>query len=458
MDNGKPVTTRSLLTTTVPAVIVSLILICFSACSVHSESWRKGTSFYHEGDYDQAVTYLEKAYKEKSSRELHLMLFQAKLNSYYQHVALARTYKEAGKKEEAIKEYRTSLAIFPNNTRLEEEMNAFIENRKSNDAKPFVSSIKPPVTLDIDSREKMSVKLNNTPITKIFKVVGKSYGVNFIFDKDFRDFVYSIDIEQIGFYDIVNQLCMVGGAEYRILDRTSVLIYPNTPFKKRSFSLKGVKVFYLSNIKADDAKKLLMSAFREHQLQLQEDTNLNSVIIKGDYTALLEVERFIASIDKRKSEVMIDVEVLEVTKNLIKAIGMDYGDSSTPLSKISAGHIVDTTDNNGNVTSSTVETTVKFSELKNTSFFLTVPSAALNFLQSDDKNRIMARPNLRGVDGEEIKFMVGDEVPVPNTLFQSSAAGGLQNVPVTPYRYRDVGVDVKLTPYVQLENEVTLSV
>jgi hypothetical protein len=89
---------------------------------------------------------------------------------------------------------------------------------------------------------------------------------------------------------------------------------------------------------------------------------------------------------------------------------------------------------------------------------LTIPSVALNVLETDSENKIIAKPNLRGVEGEEIKFMVGEELPVPNTQWQAQAAGGVENTPVTSYQYKNVGVDIRVTPFVHRNNDVTLRI
>ncbi|MGE5340400.1 MAG: tetratricopeptide repeat protein [Candidatus Omnitrophota bacterium] len=432
-------------------LMISLMLIVlWSGCSAPSVYQKEGLELYRSGDYDKAVEHFEKAFKDKPNNNSKVLLFRAKLNSYFNHMALARSYKQTNKKEEAIKEYKIALSLFPDNKKVSEELETYIAGKKE-ETVPFQSSVKPPISLKVDPNEKMNVKLKNTPITKIFTTVGKSFGVNFVFDKDFRDFVYSMEVDNIGFYDILAQLCMVAGADYRILDKASVMIYPDNTFKKRTFGLRGVKVFYLVNIKAEDAKKLLMAVFRESQILIQEDTNLNSLIVRGDYASLVEVDRFLNSIDKKKSEVMLDVQILEVTKTLIQALGVNYGagDPSTPLINGTAG----TVGSDGKIV-----TPANVNNLKNANFFITIPTAALSFLESDDKNRLIAKPNLRGVDGEEIKFMVGDEVPVPQTQFQAGAAGGVANVPVTTYQYKNVGVEVTVTPYVHKENEVSLKI
>ena len=431
--------------------IITLLLV--SGCAFQSIYLKEAKQLYDAGQYDKAVEYYEKALKEHPKRtEIKRQLFRAKLSSYYHHLMKARKYKELNKKEDAVNEYKIALRVFPENKRLQDELDLYLNKKKVKKEK-FVSTIKPPVTLKIDTKEKVSLKLtNSTPITKIFKMLGKSYKVNFIFDKDFRDFVYSFEIEDVGFYEVLNQLCMIANTRYRILDSSSILIYPNTTFKKRTLDLRGVKIFYLSNIDADNAKKLLMSVFRDQQIMVQENKDLNCVIVKASSNALVEVEKFLKHIDKQKSEVEIDIEILEVNRNLLNKIGVDYGLNPFNLSAGTVGV------NEEGEKEGTLNNVVNVIDLKNLNFFLTLPTAALNFLETDDNNKIIAKPNLRGIHGEVIKFMVGDEIPVPQTSYQAMAAGGVQNIPLTQYTYKNVGVEIQVTPFVHNNKEVTLNI
>lgn len=429
-------------------IIPVVIAVFTSGCSSTNFYKKEGMQLYRTGEYDKAVEYFEDAVnKHPGKGELKTLLFKAKLNYYYFHLARARKLRESGKKEDAIREYRMVLDVFPENKRISDELNSYITGQKKK-RPAFKSTIVPPVTLNLQTTEKITLNLKNKPITQIFKMVGKSYNVNFIFDKDFRDFVYTIEIENIGFYQILNQLCMVGNAEYRILDPASMLIYPATTFKKRTFGLRGVKVFYLANTAAEDAKKLVMTVFRDQQILAQEDKNLNSLIIKGDSSTLAEIEKFIYSIDKEKPEVEIDVEILELNRNLIRSLGADYG---TTLSTLSMGTV-----ESSDTGTSTVSNSLNVNDLGKTNFFITLPAAAINFLESDDSSRLISKPNLRGIDGEDIKFMVGDEIPIPQTQFQAGAAGGISNIPVTSYKYENVGVEVKITPTIHGSGDVTL--
>lgn len=427
-------------------MVVAVLLVFLAGCAGISAFQKEGLALYRSGQYDKAVEYYENALKAHPGKtELRTMLFKCKLGSYYYHLALARKSREQDKKEEAVREYNIALSIFPGNKRIKDELDTYVHGEKKKKT-PFISTITPPVNLKVDPTEKITLNLRNTPLKQIFKVLGKSTNVNFIFDKDFRDFVYTIEIEDIGFYEVLNQLCMVGGGQYRVLDPSSVLVYPDTTFKKRTFGLRGVKVFFLSNVKAEDAKKLVMTVFRDQQILAQEDKNLNTLIIKADDNTLRGIERFLYAIDKGKGEVEIDVEILELNRNLIQSIGADYG---TTLSTLSAGKLKD---------DGTLDNTLNVNDIGKTNFFMTLPSAALQFLETDDNTRILSKPNLRGVDGEEIEFSVGDDIPIPQTSFQAGAAGGFSNIPVTSYQYRSVGVEVKITPMVHRSREVTLEV
>jgi len=147
-----------------------------------------------------------------------------------------------------------------------------------------------------------------------------------------------------------------------------------------------------------------------------------------------------------KSEVEFDVEILEVNRTVLNKIGADFGNTFSSL-KIGKGA------DDGSISS-----TFNVNELKNSNFFLTLPTIAINILGSDDNSKIIAKPNLRGVNGEEIKFMVGDELPIPQTTFQSIAAGGIESSPVTSYMYKNVGVEIKLTPFIHRNGEVTVKI
>lgn len=420
-------------------------LLVLPSCLTTTSSVRQARELFKAGDYDQAREVLSRAAAANPrNAEIKTLLFRAQLNSYQRHLFLARAKRKIEDRQAAILEYQKAMAIFPGNTELQEEFAAYTNPQKAAKVEKTKPTVVPPVQLNIKKDEKVSLSLKNTPITNIFKSLGKSYNVNFIFDKDFRDFLHSLEIDNSTFFEILKVLCLVSNSQYRVLDPNTVIVYPDIFAKKKTFDLRGIKAFYLSNIKAEDARKMIQTVFRDEQLLIQEDPNLNALIVRADYNSLADIERFLVKIDKEKNEVEINVEILEINRSLINKLGADFG---TGVLGVAAGGL----DSDGKISS-----TLNFKDLGSTNFFLTIPSVAMNFLEGDSNNKILAKPNLRGIDGEEISFMVGDEVPVPETQFQAIAAGGINSSPVTTYRYRNVGVEIKITPFIHQNNEVTL--
>jgi general secretion pathway protein D len=97
---------------------------------------------------------------------------------------------------------------------------------------------------------------------------------------------------------------------------------------------------------------------------------------------------------------------------------------------------------------------IDFSKSEN--FQVALPGAAVLFLEADSDTKIISQPRLRGIDGEEIVYLVGDKIPIPRTTFTPIAAGGYAQQPLTSFEYQDVGIDVKITPTIHFEKEITL--
>jgi len=424
------------------------VLMLHSGCSLHKERIKQGLDYSRMQDYARAEAYftdLVRRFPQKT--EYRTLLLRVRMSRYYSHLYRARSLRRQGKENEAIREYRSAQAVFPGNQKLQDELDEYLGRGADEvSSQRFQSKIQPPVRLGVDAAEKVSLKLRSMPITRIFKALGKSFGVNFIFDKDFRDFVYSLDVEDVSFDQVLNQLCLVAAAKFRALDPSTVLIFSDTPYKNRAYALSGVKVFPLSSIKAEEAKKLVLSVFRESRPMVQEDAALNTLIVKADLVTLKEVEQFLSQVDKAKAEVELDVEILEVNRSLLQEIGAGFGNTLFELNMGTEGD------------SGSISSTFRLDRIKDTNFFLTVPSVAMNLLETSGDNRLIAKPNLRGIHGEEINFMVGDKIPIPQTQFQSFAAGGVNNTPVTTYRYENVGLEIKITPFVHQSDEVTLQI
>jgi general secretion pathway protein D len=91
-------------------------------------------------------------------------------------------------------------------------------------------------------------------------------------------------------------------------------------------------------------------------------------------------------------------------------------------------------------------------------FYSAVPTAIVKFLESDTNTKLVAKPQLRGAEGTKLTLKVGDQIPIISTSYLPIAGGGAGVNPLSSYQYKDVGVNIDMTPRVTLEGDILLDV
>lgn len=429
--------------------IVSIILV-LAGCSTFNQNYKRATEEASNKNWDEAIKYYEKAMLEDPGNAAYrLALTRAKILASYTHVFKARSLAAQGKKEEALAEYQKALSYDPNNRAVAVEAQLLTAKPQEAPESPDIK-IESPVTLKV-STQKLSLNFmhDRVKLKAIFQALGKHAQINILFDESFKDIPYSVDLTDRTFEQAINSLCLATKNFYRIIDESSLIIVPDLPAKRIQYELNAVKTFYLSNIRAEDLQASLMQILRSQfrAPQIMVDKNLNTITLR-DAPEVLELAGSLIKLwDKPRGEVVIDLEIMEVSRQKLKKFGLEldqylmglgYSGGENPpseggwfdLSKIDLG--------------------------KKANFQITMPTAFLNFLESDQDTKIIAQPRLRGIEGEEMSYLVGDKIPIPRTSFTPIAAGGVAQQPVTSFDYEDVGIDIKITPRIHYEGEITL--
>ena len=90
-------------------------------------------------------------------------------------------------------------------------------------------------------------------------------------------------------------------------------------------------------------------------------------------------------------------------------------------------------------------------------FYLAVPAAVRALPRDRFETKLIAKPQLRGTEGTKLTLNLGDEVPVPSTVFTPIADGRRRHVnPLTSFNYKPVGVNIEMTPRVTFDGDIIL--
>lgn len=429
--------------------IVVIALSLWGCVSFSGVYYRQGNQAALNRNWDEAIKYYEKAIQENPGEHSYsVALTRAKLSASLDCIRDARILTTQGKKEDALKQYEKALTYDPENRALLEEMRRVSpQPTPKEQPKPF--KLEAPVKLKV-ARDNIELKFTDASLKSIFQALGKHAQVSIIYDELFKDMNLTIDISGKEFEDAVAYLCLASKNFHRVIDEKTLIIVPDQPVKRIQYEQNAIQVFYLSNINAQDIfaalQQMLRSQFRAPNIFV--DKNLNTVTVRDTPGNIELAAELIKKWDKSKAEVVIDLEIMEVSRQKLRNIGVDFSNIYLGLRYSGPGAASDAGWYN-------------LSEIdlgKKTSYQISLPSAIIRLLETDADTKLLAQPRLRGLADEDIKTMVGQKIPIPQTTFTPIAAGGINQQPVTSFTYQDVGLDIKIKPKVHIEGEVTLEI
>ncbi len=308
-------------------------------------------------------------------------------------------------------------------------------------------------TLNAAFRKPITLEFRDASLRAIFEVIARATQINFIFDRDVRpDLKSTIFVKNTTIEDVINLLLVTNQLDKRVLNDTTVLIYPNTPAKAKDYQELVTRAFYLSNADVKQTLNMIKTLIKTRDVFVDEKLNL--LVMKDTPEAVRLAEKLIAAQDRAEPEVMLEVEVMEVKRSKLLNLGIQYPNTFTALNIAN----VDTgTVQNGTTvvtTQTQQQNIVTLDTLRNIrgSNVAVSPNLQLNLKKEDGDVQILANPRIRVKNKEKAKIHIGEKVPVITTT--STANVGISE----SVNYLDVGLKLDVEPQVYLDNEVGIKV
>jgi len=467
------------------AFVCLLLVLMLAGCATDTYRYlRQGHKYADAGDWDNSVRFFQKAHDEDpGNTEINLMLRRSKYESSRMHQLKGESYLQQELFNEAINEFRISMAMNPANIKaaeLEDKARRRMDARHyfkqgQNDLKTqkFTSArqaFEKAARLDPDYapaqkaldyfREKerdsgtyklngqsdapVSFKFKNTPIINVFEVLTKLSGINFIFDKDVQNNKVTMFMTDVSFDRFVDVLLRSNDLNSVVVNDKTMIIYPDTPQKAKEYEDLQIKTFYLSNLEAKQAVGLLSKILKSKDIIAND--NINAVVIRGSRDVIQIAGRILEANDGTPAEVLLDVEFLEVTRSLQENIGLTFSESLTFGIGAPGGEVSEDTAFVDNISLYSLQ------RISDKDIILSTPTATLNLLKQDGDTRILAKPKLRVVNAEKASILLGERVPlIVNRRIDSNTGDTTQD-----YQYTDVGVKMEVLPVINMNDEVTL--
>jgi general secretion pathway protein D len=478
--------------------MVSVLILSaavLGGCAPGRTAFDKGQKFELSGNLDQAVLkYAEAAAANPEINEYRLRFLKASAESARQHLVKGDEFAKADNLKEALREYQTAYILDPsldrakqysdeigkllnaqlmikegeelernNNNRdaLHAYQKALELNPNAGEAKAAVERLTKSVKLKVESfdlnlksTKPITLKFKNAKLKDVFGIITKLSGINFIFDDAVKDNNFSIYLENGTFYQALDVITELNKLDTKILNESNVIVYPRTPDKKKQYQELFFQTFYLKKLDGKKAINLLRTMLQIKKIYVNEE--MNAIVIRDTPEVIAVAGKILAANDIPDAEVVLDVEVIELSRKNAENLGFllsrysissqGYNNGSPFADVLSAT----TTTTGTTTTAATPSNLLQLFQYKQFSGFLTVPSATFNFGKTLANGETLSNPKMRIKNKEKAKFNVGTRVPITTT---SSPTGGGISVNV---QYVDVGVKLNAEPTIQRNDDVTL--
>ncbi len=301
----------------------------------------------------------------------------------------------------------------------------------------------------------VTLEFRDAPLRVVFEALSRAGGLNFVFDRDVKaEAKVTLFVRNSTVDEVLKLLTATQQIERKLLNANSVLIYPSTPAKQKEYLDLVTRSFYLANSDAKQAMTLVKQLVKSKDVFVDEKLNL--LVVKDTPEAVRLAERLIGSLDVAEPEVMLEVEVLEVSRNKLMQLGIDFPDQVGY--GLIQGAVTTAVSTSAGITTSTVPggtLAAGVVNLRNTGSlvpYVANPAAVLNLRKEDGDTSLLANPRIRVKNREKAKIHIGEKLPV----FTTTATA---NVGVSAsVNYLDVGLKLDVEPAVTLDDEVAIKV
>ncbi len=450
-------------------------LILCASFGLFAAGCPKGGGDYGEGqkaenlqDYDTAVSYYQKAVKaDPKNATYKIRLHQARFDAGEFHIKRGLEMRKRGELDGAAIEFQKAFAADPSSSIAEQELkrtaDLIAERDHPNQSEaPIDHNQEPLAALPPEmkplTRAPINMKMDNDAKVA-FETIGKYAGLTMVFDPDFPARRIHVDLNNVTLEQALEIVSLESKAVVKPVTENTLFVYPDQPQKRREYEEEVVKTFHRSNVTQPQDITEIMTGLRQlfDLKRVQQVNAQNAIIIRETPDKLMLVQKLLDDIDKAKPEVIVQVEVLQVSKDRLRELGIQPG------SQASVAVTNGTTTTSGGTTTSNPMTFDTFRHLNPSSFSVTLPNFTANLVESDSDTKIIQNPEIRSVDGQTAKLKIGQRIPVATGSFQagvgvgSTGGAGFVNPLVnTQFTYLDVGVNVDVTPRVHPNHEVSL--
>src|SRR5215813_8334345 len=347
------------------AVFLSLCLLLPGAALADGKNgngkknFKEGVKYEQQQQWDMAAQYFAMALSaEPNNPEYQIHYLQALQRASIMYVSRGDALAVQNDYPSAYTAYRQAYQLDPGNEIAKFKLERMLElqkaqasggneavnyNTKTGIIKTTSNEIQLAPRSHTKSGEGARVQFNS-PFKQAVSTLGKQLGLNVVFDDTVKDEKLSVEMDDVTPAKALDIILMMKKHAFEQVDRRTIFVYPDNGTNRPRFEKQMIKTFYLGNISAQTAKTVLAQMLPPGRQIASVDAvggpgggaaNSNVLIVKATPAELQLVQDLLSNIDKNKNEVVLDIEIYEVSHDSLLQIGNQIATSPQQISTLS---------------------------------------------------------------------------------------------------------------------------
>ncbi|MGA2746726.1 MAG: cohesin domain-containing protein [Candidatus Sulfotelmatobacter sp.] len=439
--------------------------------------YAKGEDAEARQNYEAAYGFFKQAYDLKPKDLRYRTSFErVRFEAAAAIVHNGQKLRDDGKLEEAVAAFQKALTIDPSLFIAKQELARTqkmindIHNPPPQAAGPpaglerRVHEMAGPVELAAISNVPVALKMQNTKSDVVYRTIGQLAGINVLFDPDYTPKPINVELNSVSLEDALEITALSSKTFWRPVTSNTIFVATDNAAKRKELEQSVLKTFYLTNLSAPTELQDVVNAIRAvlDVQRVQQLLSQNALVVRGTPDQIALAEKLVEDLDKARPEVIIDIDVMQISRDKSRTLGFNPPTSATITlqNNLTASSTSTTTTGTSSTTSGTTGISLNtLGDLNATNFQVTIPSANLSAVMGDTDTKLIQSPQIRSLDNQKASLKIGERLPVATGSFQPGIGGvGINPLVNTQFQYIDVGVNIDLTPHVHADREVSLKI
>lgn len=458
-------------------------------------AYSHGLKLHDHGRVEEALSQFNDASRLAPQDVMFLSAREVtKAQLVFQHTELGDRFLADARREQAAAEFRAALMLDPENTYTQQRLNEAMRDPAASGL-TGVASLEESLEIHIQPKGEKATFHYRGDIRGLFNELASAYGVQPEFDDSVPAKTVRFYVDDVDFFTALTLACRATKTMWTPLDAHQMLIAADTVENHKQFDRMSLGTFAVPGAVTPQEVTEMVTSLRNICDFQKISTGQGGVVeVRAPQPTLRACATLLQQLTSERPQVMLDIEVFQISHNLTKNIGVHIPDTfnlynipAVALAGLGGQSITSLINQliaSGGInqagSSSLSALLAQLQGQKNSIFSqplatfgggltfmgLSLDQFAAALSLNESWSRTLDHITMQAAQGNEATFHLGERYPILNASYapiynspQISAVLGNQSyVPPFPsVSYEDLGLNLKAKPVIHGNGEISMT-